>query len=331
MLCYEQEKFVGEAVSSVLAQDYSDMEIIVSDDCSPDKTFGIVSEITSAYDGPHDVIINRNETNLGLSRHYQKAVGMCSGEWIVFAGNEDVSMPNRVSKLMEAVTDRSDVVAAGHGMIVIDEEGVQMPYGRRGRHESGRYDKHGECDWIRRFTYGDDIGLAGCAVMWHRSLFEQFPRISEEVRALDVVLNFRAYLSGSVVYLPDDLIYYRRTSGSVSNRNQRGDETPTEVYLKTVKLLWGGYHQHLTDVEHYYKGKERDDDIYHFAKSKVELLKLAKNWEQLSLSSKLLKLLGWCLEGNFKRSFRYASMTVPPRLYFGARRIARFLKPSKGA
>ena len=42
LVCYNQEKYIKEAVLSVLSQDYSDLKIIISDDCSKDKTVSII-------------------------------------------------------------------------------------------------------------------------------------------------------------------------------------------------------------------------------------------------------------------------------------------------
>ena len=48
VICYRQERFIAEAVLSALTQTYSPLEIIISDDCSPDATFDVVREIVSA-------------------------------------------------------------------------------------------------------------------------------------------------------------------------------------------------------------------------------------------------------------------------------------------
>jgi glycosyltransferase involved in cell wall biosynthesis len=45
LVCYNQEKYIKEAVLSVLSQDYSDLKIIISDDCSKDKTVSIIEHM----------------------------------------------------------------------------------------------------------------------------------------------------------------------------------------------------------------------------------------------------------------------------------------------
>ena len=69
MLCYNQEQYITEAVGSMLAQTYSPLEIIVSDDCSTDRTWEILQKIKDDYTGPHQLIIHRNEKNQRIIRN----------------------------------------------------------------------------------------------------------------------------------------------------------------------------------------------------------------------------------------------------------------------
>ena len=63
LFAYNQERFIREAVAGAFSQTYSPLEIILSDDCSSDRTFEIIQEMTAGYEGPHKVILNRNEKN----------------------------------------------------------------------------------------------------------------------------------------------------------------------------------------------------------------------------------------------------------------------------
>ena len=107
---YKQEKFIRDAIRGALAQTYEPLEIIISDDCSPDNTFTIIEEETASYAGPHKVILNRNETNLGLPEHMNKVLKMARGEFIVENAGDDISCPHRTSVLVKRWLDKSDPV-----------------------------------------------------------------------------------------------------------------------------------------------------------------------------------------------------------------------------
>jgi len=66
---YNQEPYIREAVEGAFAQTYQPLEILLSYDCSTDRTFDIMRELAAAYAGPHRIRLNRNSTNLGLAGH----------------------------------------------------------------------------------------------------------------------------------------------------------------------------------------------------------------------------------------------------------------------
>src|SRR5512138_1410799 len=100
--CYNQELYIREALEGALSQDYTPLEIIVSDDTSTDSTFDIVQEVAASYRGPHKLVLSRNRQNLGIGGNVNRAVSLCHGELIVMAGGDDISLPHRTSKIVEA-------------------------------------------------------------------------------------------------------------------------------------------------------------------------------------------------------------------------------------
>ena len=79
LFAYNQEKYIREAVEAALAQDYPNLEIIFSDDCSPNSTFDVMRESTKNYSGCHQVKLNRNPVNLGLGSHVNRVVAQSKG------------------------------------------------------------------------------------------------------------------------------------------------------------------------------------------------------------------------------------------------------------
>lgn len=101
LFAYNQEQFIREAVEGAFAQTYESLEIILSDDCSSDRTFEIMQEMAAAYEGPHMVFVRKNALNLGTSQHVQSAFDASSGKLFVVAAGDDISEPERTTKLAE--------------------------------------------------------------------------------------------------------------------------------------------------------------------------------------------------------------------------------------
>jgi len=102
LFAYNQEKYIREAVEGAFSQTYEPLEIILSDDCSSDRTFEIMQEMAAAYEGPHKVFVRRNPFNLGTAMHVQLAFAQSSGQLFVVAAGDDISTCNRVAVLVEA-------------------------------------------------------------------------------------------------------------------------------------------------------------------------------------------------------------------------------------
>jgi glycosyltransferase involved in cell wall biosynthesis len=102
IIAYRQERFIREAVRGALSQTYEPLEVIISDDCSPDRTFDVIKEEVEAYRGPHKVIVNRNEANVGLAGNLNMAWSLSHGEFVVAQGGDDISMPQRTETLLQA-------------------------------------------------------------------------------------------------------------------------------------------------------------------------------------------------------------------------------------
>ena len=81
--------FLREALASILAQTYTDFQVIVSDDCSPEDLKSIVDEFAD----DERLVYRRNETNIGgrdLVKHWNMLVDLCRTEWLILASDDDV-------------------------------------------------------------------------------------------------------------------------------------------------------------------------------------------------------------------------------------------------
>lgn len=191
--CYNQERFIREAVQSAFDQTYSPLEIVISDDASTDRTAQIVQEMIAAYKGPHKVVFNRNDTNLFVAKNYEKAFKLAHGEILVTGAGDDISMPERVEKIMQAYLDsgrRATVIS--HGSYEIDINGNIMGEARPGTVKLVR----------------------GAAIAYHCAIVKKFGDIpvSKEIHE-DQIFTARALLFGDVFFLNELLVKYRIGAG----------------------------------------------------------------------------------------------------------------------
>lgn len=253
LLAYKQEAFIREAVESALSQTYRPLEIVISDDCSPDGTFTAIQKVLDQYQGPHQIILNRNPHNLGLGAHFEKAFSVSSGEWIVAAAGDDISEPTRIDRLVQAVLTEENVVAAASSWKNIDSEGQRLVDNLPKRFLHGAIHRQGEYDWVNGFINGGDTGVPGMCAMWHRSLFVDFPEMQGNIVAEDVVLGFRAYLTGTIIFLKEQLMHHRFHDSNAAAFTSGDPEWMENQKIIFAKKLRPSIEANFIDYQHYLK------------------------------------------------------------------------------
>ena len=90
------EKFLREAIESILGQTFSDFEFLILDDCPEDDRESIVK----SYDDKRIKYI-KNEKNLGITPSRNKLIDMAEGEYLAVFDHDDISLPERFQKQVE--------------------------------------------------------------------------------------------------------------------------------------------------------------------------------------------------------------------------------------
>lgn len=100
---YNGVLFLEEQIQSIIAQTYSNIEIIISDDASKDNT----CEIIEKYRTNALITINLNKENIGLQKNIGLSASLCKGEYIAFSDQDDIWMPQKIEKLYDAIGNHS--------------------------------------------------------------------------------------------------------------------------------------------------------------------------------------------------------------------------------
>jgi len=104
-LCYNQARFVAEAIQSVFNQTYNPIQLIVMDDGSTDRSAEI---ITQSLKDRSDVLFVRHSENVGYTKTLNEAISLAKGEWIIDLAADDVLLPNRLEEGIRLMTERGE-------------------------------------------------------------------------------------------------------------------------------------------------------------------------------------------------------------------------------
>lgn len=118
MSVYNGERYLNEAVDSILSQTFTDFEFLIIDDASTDRT----PEILRGYDDPRIRIVT-NEENLGLTKSLNKGLALARGEYIARMDADDISLPKRLEKEITFLDAHPNIALVGTSYQKIDHEG----------------------------------------------------------------------------------------------------------------------------------------------------------------------------------------------------------------
>lgn len=98
MPAYKAERFIGDAIQSVINQTVEDWELIIVEDCSPDETYR-EAELLARTDSR--ITLLRNEKNQGVSRTRNRGIDLCRGEYIAFLDSDDIWHPEKLERQLQ--------------------------------------------------------------------------------------------------------------------------------------------------------------------------------------------------------------------------------------
>lgn len=212
LLCYNHEKYVGEALDGLFAQTYSPLEIIIIDDCSPDRTAEIIKIRLSERSTPSDIRFVRNRMNIGIldASSIEAAVGMATGSFIIITSGDDIMLPEMVDE-MAATWIEQKVSLVTANAIYIDDTSKSL--NRTFRDPDSPVDDSFETlarDGSNACCFGPGMGF-------ERDIYETFGwPPTPFLGAHDIVLPFYAYLLKGARFIRKPLLKYRIHSDNTS-------------------------------------------------------------------------------------------------------------------
>ncbi|MCA9888051.1 MAG: glycosyltransferase family 2 protein [Anaerolineae bacterium] len=236
MPVYNGAQYLERALDTLLAQTFTDFEIVITDNCSTDNT----QEICERYAAQDDrVKYHRNETNIGASRNYNRCYDLAIGEYFKWAAHDDEHAPTYLEKTVALLDTHPDAVLAHSYTDIIDRNSnvipvpdnvlnlmVKDPDGGEMRVGVEYSDRHVDSDSVSERYQGillqtswcyDIFGLMRRNALANTNLQESFYRT-------DKVLLAEMVLQGKFLHVPERLFLNRRhakQSGNIKTAKER--------------------------------------------------------------------------------------------------------------
>lgn len=234
MPVYNGEKYLVEAIESILTQTLTNFEFIIINDASTDKTAKILKKYVEK--DPRIRVLT-NKTNLNIAETRNRGIREAKTDIIVSMDADDVAFPDRFKQQYEVIKANPKVAVVGGDIQIIDEGGNAVTYrsykttSKLLKRTMLRYSPFAQSATMLRKSYAEEFGLYN-------------PKMSPSE---DVDLWFRLGTKYDFASIPYPLLKYRVYMGSNSNKKLRKVEILTLLLrINAVRNL--GYKFGISDI-----------------------------------------------------------------------------------
>ena len=309
MITYNHEKYIAQAIDSVLMQEVNfDYEIVIGEDCSTDNTRGILLEYQKKY--PNKIKLLLRDKNLGMMHNFVNTLNNCSGQYVALLEGDDYwTDSHKLQKQVDFLETHPDFVICFHNMNIIYEDDIT---------ESQVSNLH-----QNEVTNIEDIikdwYIMTASMVYRNNIIREFPEWYYYVKNGDYALQLMLACYGKIYYIDEVMGVYRIHAKGVSNIIFHGNVLQNEL----VKLLLN-FNQYTTRK---YKKPVyfRISELY-----KILILRYRRQHKFINYVISLLKYLYYNPPRSYLelKSF-IINLVIPSRIYYFLKSLNRILNPNR--
>lgn len=222
------EKWLREAIDSVLNQSYKDFEFIIYEDCPTDNSEYIVDDYQTR---DNRIVVIKNTENRGLTRNLYDAVNMARGEYIARMDSDDICVLNRFEKQIEYMDSNPEVAVVGSYTNVFSENFNTI----------GMIDLDDDMEVTRIRMLFSNAGVAHPSAFIRKSFLEKNNinydceyKKSQDFGLWSDIINHM----GVIRVIPEILMNYRVHDNQISNKNKvEQNDCAKRIILRQLSLL----------------------------------------------------------------------------------------------
>lgn len=223
VVTYNSSQYVLETLESIYKQDYQDIELIISDDCSKDDTRTVCERwLTSHADRFTRARFTQTPRNLGICGNYNHALKLVNGSWIKYIAGDDILYPECISTLVSIVSksDRKLFYGAVTPFSIIDGKFVEKETRDAGR---DCYTTDDPKEQFKRIEEKIFFVCEGPSIFIETETFRKYGGMDERYPMCeDFPLALKYTYNGELIgFYNIPVVYYREYPESVSNSDKK--------------------------------------------------------------------------------------------------------------
>jgi len=263
ILVYNQERYISDCFNAAVAQNYKNMQIIISDDCSSDNSFEQIRQLAGTYKGPHAILLNKNKKNIGTLAHFYEISKLTAGEYLVVNAGDDWSHPDRIQQIADRFASTDAKVLISDYVLVADDGQI--------------IDNHyvPKILFPKYFKGVEFTPIHGASAAYDMKLLRALRPPEQRTLYEDSFFTLGTLLEGGRIdRIAEPLVYYRQSPMSVSNNpeveislsavTEREKKTTLNAQYILVVLEWFRNEVIRRHLNSKVNLQELDADIAHY-------------------------------------------------------------------
>jgi alpha-1,3-rhamnosyltransferase len=230
---YNHEKYIEQTIRSIINQTYDNIELIVINDGSSDKTWEIIQSMREVCERRFTKTIFLNQKNKGITKTLNSGIKMAEGKYIKSIASDDYLVPEAIEKFVSFAEQNADVeLVFSDGFHIESEKLSNMDFSKNGMQKfSDLFDfKDG---YLFDYLLTKVFFAPTTSVFYTKNLIERINYYDESLLIEDIDFFLRASKETKFYFLNDILVYHRIHPNN-TGRNH-------EILIKTAELMLNKY------------------------------------------------------------------------------------------
>lgn len=200
VICYNQEKYLGNLIDSILSQKLNfNFEIIIGDDFSSDNSKCLIEDYMQRY--PDIIFSIFNRENLGVIENIKAVYKKARGKYICHLDGDDYALPTKLQKQFDILEKKQDCSICSHSMKFVNENGE---YVKTWSHSEGKYSLDDLYENLPFFAHSSKMFRNDFKLNYLDELHPQ---------ALDIEIHIAQAKQGNIYHIDEELGAYRVNVG----------------------------------------------------------------------------------------------------------------------
>ncbi len=232
--CYNHQKFIDSCFKSIIMQTYPEIEVILIDDCSKDKTIEIIERSLGCLKERFiRVEFRKHSQNKGITKTLNEGLKMARGNYIKILASDDMLYPSSIETLVNTMEENKEYdMLFSNGQYIPEDCSYEDALLLKNKNFYISNPLPQDNSIVQTLYLGNFI--VGGTVFFRKETYERLGYYDESIPIEDWEYNLRVAVNGKIGYVDAPIFFYRQVATSISHINKTG------AYVQRYEYMYQG-------------------------------------------------------------------------------------------